>query len=155
MLDNSLDPIERFCNMVAAAALMPKGYVESLPPTTFYTATDLYDQASRCGVSSIALLIRAYELNLIPDSKFRSLKKEADQAFAAFEAREAVKKAAPKDPKSGGPDALRLRTYRNGLLFSRLVLDAFRGGLIQPTVGQRSFGAITKLLVQLEAYVYP
>lgn len=153
--DNSLDPIERFCNMVAAAALMPKGYVESLSPATFHTMTDVYKQASRCGVSSIALLIRAYELNLIPDSKFRILKREADQAFTAFEAREAGKKAIPKKPEAGGPDALRLRTYRNGLLFSRLVLDAFRGGLIQPTEASSLLGTAITKFTKLEAYVYP
>ncbi len=150
--DEHLDPVERFCNQVAAIALMPRTFMDNLPSSTFSTAAEVYRQARRCGVSSFALLVRARHLDLITESRYTRLKKEADRAFLDFVAFEEMKKAAPKGP--GGPNPHRLRVYRNGISFSKLVLDAYRGGFIQPTQASSLLGAPITQFPKLESFVY-
>jgi Zn-dependent peptidase ImmA (M78 family)/transcriptional regulator with XRE-family HTH domain len=150
--DAQIDPIERFCNEVAGIALMPKFFMEGLPSSTFSSADEVYRQAHRCGVSSFALLVRAHRMGLITEAGYARLKKDSDKAFLDFAALQEMKKALPKGP--GGPNPHRLRAYRNGILFSRLVLDAFRGGFIPPTQASSLLGTAINQFPKLESFVY-
>jgi Zn-dependent peptidase ImmA (M78 family)/DNA-binding XRE family transcriptional regulator len=152
--DEQKDPVERFCNQAAAAALMPEGWMKNLPSSVFSSADAVYQQARQCGVSSFALLVRARNLDIITETKYGRLKKEADEAFLAYQLKEEKKKAALKDRESG-PNPYRLRANRNGLQFSRLVLDAFRGGFIQPTQASNLLNTPINHFPKLEAFVYP
>jgi Zn-dependent peptidase ImmA (M78 family)/transcriptional regulator with XRE-family HTH domain len=148
-----VDPVERFCNEAAAAALMPEEWMKNLPATVFASADAVYGQARQCGVSSFALLVRALDLEIITTARYGRLKKEADQAFQAFQLKAEKKQAALKE-REGGPNPYRLRTIRNGLQFSRLVLDAFRGGFIQPTQASSLLNTPINHFPKLEAFVY-
>jgi len=152
--DEQIDPVERFCNQAAAAALMPEGWMKNLPSSVFASADTVYQQERQCGISSFALLVRARSLDIVTETKYGQLKKEADQAFLAYQLKEEKKKANLKD-REGGPNPYRLRANRNGLQFSRLVLDAFRGGFIQPTQASNLLNTPINHFPKLEAYVYP
>jgi Zn-dependent peptidase ImmA (M78 family)/DNA-binding XRE family transcriptional regulator len=139
------NPVELFCNEVAANALMPAEIMLSFDPKTFQNSKEVFKAAKQLGVSSFALLVRALNLNLISVSAYKKLKKQADTDYTEYLKREADKKTKQKD-KPGGPNYFLLQLNRNSRLFTQNVLDAFHGGYIEPTL------ASTLLNVQINKF---
>lgn len=154
--EEDLDPVERFCNQVAAIALMPKDYMVQAANTGtgLGTSEELRRLAQAYGVSSWAFLVRLRELELISTQRYRRLKSQEEEAFREFQAREDARKPVSGKHK-GGPDPHRMQVYRNGLSFSRLVMDAFRGGLIPATLASSLMGAKISDFSKLEKFAYP
>lgn len=131
---DKLNPVELFCNEVAANALIPLEIINSFRPDVFNSAKEIFNVSRKLGISSFAFLVRALNLNLISFDKYKDLKKAADIEFKAFLKREEEKKARQKlKEKKGGPDYYLLQLNKNSRLFTQTVLDAFRGGSIEPT----------------------
>jgi len=126
-------PVEIFCNQVAANALMPKEMMIQLGTNTFETNIMIFKQAKILGVSSFALLVRALNLKLISQSKYKILKKEAQIEFEAFLIKEKRKKEKQRQRK-GGPDPYLLRLNKNSRLLTRIVMDSFNNGLLSPSI---------------------
>lgn len=152
--EDAVERVERFCNQVAAIALMPKDDLEKIGAASWNTAAEVYAQAQKFGVSSLALLVRARQLELIARTRYTRLKKEVEEAFRRFETQETEKKKNAARG-SGGPDAHRMQVYRNGLSFSRLVMDVFRGGLIPATLASTLMGVKVSDFSKLEKFAYP
>jgi Zn-dependent peptidase ImmA (M78 family) len=152
--ESDLDPVEHFCNQVAANALMSKAYMDQIPSDVFASAEEVFNYAKKLGVSSFAFFIRASQLGLIGANHYQRLKMEADAAFRSFVDKEAAKMKTSEQNRSG-PDHHRMQTYRNGLSFSRMVMDAFRGGLIPPTLASRLLGARINDFEKMEKFAYP
>jgi len=148
-------PVELFCNAVAGAALMPATYMNTLPRAAFSSAEETAKAAQRLGVSSFALLVRSLHMQLIGPEKYRTLKSEADRAFRAFEQRAEALAAQRKERKTpGGPDYYLLLVNKNGHHFTKVVMDAFRGGFIQPTEASSLLSAPVTKFPKLEAHLY-
>lgn len=130
------NPVERFCNEIAANVLMPENYMISMDKDVFSSSKTLYKKARQIGVSSYALLVRSLRLNLVSVSKYNALKNEVNKDFEEFLKKEEEKKLKAKE-KDGGPNPYLLRVNKNSRSFTQFVLDAFRGGVIEPT--QASF----------------
>jgi len=81
------------------------------------------------------------------------LKKEADQAFEEYVQREEEKKAKAKE-KEGGPSPYLLRLNKNGRLFTQVVLDAFKGGFIEPTVASTLLNTQVNQFHRFEALMH-
>lgn len=149
------NPIEIFCNEVAANALMPKEFVESLDKNVFENAKEVFKNAKIIGVSSFALLVRALNLNIISLNSYKKLRVEADYEYNEFLKREVEKKAILKEmKKSGGPNYFLLQLNRNSRLFTQTVLDAFRGGAIEPTQASILLNVKVNKFPKLEAQMY-
>jgi hypothetical protein len=104
------------------------------------------------GVSSFALLVRALNLNLISPQSYQKLRKQADIDYADYLRREAEKKARLKEKdKPGGPNYFLLQLNRNSRLFTQTVLDAFRGGFIEPTLASNLLNVQVNKFQQLES----
>ena len=147
--------VELFCNEVAANALIPVEFIENLNPKAFANAKEVFKNAKRIGVSSFALLVRALNLNIITLNSYKKLKVEADFEFSEFLKREAEKKARQKQKeKSGGPNYFLLQLNRNSRLFTQTVLDAFRGGYIEPTQASNLLNVKVNKFPKLEAQMY-
>lgn len=146
-------PVEMFCNQIAAHALMPKEYLNTINQTTFQNSKEVYQTAKKFDVSTFALLVRALNLNLISVSKYNSLKKEAELDFAEYLKKEAEKKARQKD-KKGGPNYYLLQLNRNSRLFTQAVLDSYKGGQIEPTVASSLLNVQVNKFQKLEAQLY-
>lgn len=146
-------PVELFCNEVAANALMPKEIVLSFDSTSFQTSKDVFKVAKQLGVSSFALLVRALNLNIIPTPIYQKLKKQADIDYTEYLKREAEKKAKQKD-KPGGPNYFLLQLNRNSRLFTQTVLDAFRGGFIEPTLASNLLNVQVNKFPKLESQLF-
>lgn len=148
-------PVELFCNEVAANALMPKEIVSNLGTQIYQNSREVFKTAKLLGVSSFALIVRALNLGLISISEYQMLKKQADIEFAEFLKREAEKKEKQKEKdKPGGPNYFLLQLNRNGRLFTQTVLDAFRGGAIEPTLASNLLNVQINKFQKLEAQLF-
>jgi Zn-dependent peptidase ImmA (M78 family)/transcriptional regulator with XRE-family HTH domain len=150
-------PVELFCNEVAANALMPKEIVLSFDNAIYRNSQEVFKAAKTLGVSSFALLIRAFNLDKISVSIYQKLKQQADVDYNAFLKREAEKKAMQKlkqKEKPGGPNPYLLRLNKNSRLFTQVVLDALRGGFVQPTQASLLLGTPVNNFHKLEAQIY-
>jgi len=145
-------PVELFCNEVAANALMPKEIVLAFHTNSFQTSKDVFKIAKQLGVSSFALLVRALNLNIISTTTYQKLKKQADIDFSDYLKRETEKKARQKEKdKPGGPNYFLLQLNRNSRLFTQTVLDAFRGGFIEPTLASNLLNVQVNKFQKLES----
>jgi Zn-dependent peptidase ImmA (M78 family) len=149
------NPVELFCNEVAANALMPKEFIDSLDSKAFDNAKEVFKNAKIIGVSSFALLVRALNLNIISLSTYKQLKHLADIEYNEFLKREEAKKIKQKEKeKSGGPNYFLLQLNRNSRLFTQTVLDAFRGGVIEPSMASNLLNVQVNKFPKLEAQMY-
>lgn len=148
-------PVELFCNEVAANALMPKEIVMSFDSSSFQTSKEVFKVARQLGVSSFALLVRALNLNIVSTPAYWKLKKQADIDYAEYLKREAEKKAKQKEKdKPGGPNYFLLQLNRNSRLFTQTVLDAFRGGFIEPTMASNLLNVQVNKFQKLESQLF-
>lgn len=151
------NPIELFCNEVAANALIPSEIILNIDRRVFKNSHDIFKTAKNLGVSSFAFLVRALNLQLVTNSEYKILKRQAEIDYQAFLKREADKKAALKlkqKEKPGGPNPYLLRLNKNSRLFTQVVLDALRSGFVQPTQASFLLGTPSNSFHKLEAQIY-
>lgn len=148
----NLHPIELFCNEVAANALMPIEEIKNLNSAVFNSLNEVSKMSKKLGVSSFAFLFRAFKLQIISIDKYRKLKILADSAYKAFLQREDEKKAKQKK-QEGGPNPYLLRLNKNSRLFTQIVLDAFRGGFVEPTLASSLLNTQINKFSKLEAFL--
>ncbi len=149
------NPIELFCNEVAANALIPAKILDRMPTNTFDSVEMVYRHSRNLGVSSFALLVRAYKANRISPDRYRQLKNHADEAYRAYLKREEEKKARKKDAEiAGGPNYYVLQINRNSRLFTHTVLQAFHEGSIAPTQATNLLNVKVSNFPKLEAQLY-
>lgn len=152
---DKLHPVELFCNEVAANALMPQILMKTLAASTFNSGKDVFKAAKTFGVSSFALLVRAFNLQIISPDKYRKLKREADIEFTEFQKREELKKQKQKEKeKKGGPDYYLLQLNKNSRLFTQTVIDAFKSGIVEPTQASLLLNVQINNFHKLEAQLY-
>lgn len=145
-------PVELFCNEVAANALMPEDIILNLDSSSFQTSKDLFKAAKQLGISSFALLVRVLKLNIISTPVYQKLKRQSDIDYAEYLRKEEEKKARQKEKgKKGGPDYFLLQLNRNSRLFTQTVLDAFRGGYIEPTLASNLLNVKVNKFQKLES----
>ena len=147
--------VELFCNEVAANALMPKEIVLSFDASSFQNSSSVFKAAKPLGVSSFALLVRALNLNLITTQAYQKLKKQADFDYQEYLRKETEKTGRLKEmDKNGGPNYFLLQLNRNSRLFTQTVLDAFRGGFIEPTLASSLLNVQVNKFSKLESQLY-
>jgi Zn-dependent peptidase ImmA (M78 family) len=147
------NPIELFCNKVAANALIPQEYIVNLESEAFDDVNEVFKNAKAIGVSSFAFSVRALNLNIISLNAYKNLKHLADIEYNEFLKREAEKKAKQKE-KPGGPSYFLMQLNRNSRLFTQTVLDSFRGGLIEPSMASNLLNVQVNKFPKLEAQMY-
>jgi hypothetical protein len=92
---------------------------------------------------------------LISNATYRVLKNEADNEYAEFLRREAERKAKQKlAEKKGGPNPYLLRLNKNSRLFTQVVLDAFKGGFVEPNIASFLLNTPVNNFPKLEAQIY-
>jgi Zn-dependent peptidase ImmA (M78 family) len=149
-------PVELFCNEVAANVLMPASVISGLLSRSFESVQNVFSTSKNLGVSSFALLYRAFNLGLITYDVYAKLKLEAEIEFKGFLKREEEKKTKLKEKeKKGGPNPYLLRLNKNSRLFTQIVLDAFRGGFVEPTKASFLLNTPVNKFSSLEAQLYP
>ena len=151
---NKLHPVELFCNEVAAHALMPTEMVFGHAATAFQSSKEVFKLAKQFGVSSFALLVRALNLRLISLPTYQTLKKQAEVDFQAFLDKEEAKRKKQKEANKNSPLYYPTTISRNGRLFIQVVLDAYRGGAIAPSLASSLLNVQTNKFAKLESKMY-
>jgi len=155
-INGHFNPIELFCNEVAANALMPLALMNKVDKKVYSSFKNVFQTAKIFEVSAFAFLVRAYKLQQISLPTYNGLKATADQEFKAFLKREEEKKAklkAKQKEKISGPNYFRLLVNKNSFLFTQVVLDSFRGGYIEPTQASRLLNTQVNNFSKLEAFI--
>ncbi len=151
---NKYNPVELFCNEIAANALIPEEYITHVNKENFATAKRVFNMAKEFGVSSFALIVRAFNLNQISYNEYNKLKVQADIEFKEFLLREQEKKELQKRKTKDSPIYYPLIINRNGRLFTQTVLDAYRGGDIAPTFASNLLNVKVNNFSKLESQMY-
>jgi Zn-dependent peptidase ImmA (M78 family)/transcriptional regulator with XRE-family HTH domain len=152
---DKFNPIELFCNEVAANTLIPSDYILNIEHSVFKSIKEIFHISKSLGISSFAFLVRALNLNLISPDVYRKLKHEAEIEYNSFLIREEEKRARDKEKvKKGGPNYYLLQLNKNSRLFTQIVLDAFRGGFIEPTLASGLLNVQVNKFSKLEAQLY-
>lgn len=116
--------VERYCNRVAAASLMPRSelltdpLVDSASVSTTWADGDLHQLAQRFGVSDEAMLLRLVSLHRAPEEEYRRRRKLFLSIYAA-RGKEALR-------TTGGPGYYQLKLRDFGRRYVMMVLKAFR-----------------------------
>ena len=139
-----------FCNEVAANALIPENFILSLAKGSFNSSAEIFKISKNLGVSSFALIVRALNLKLIDQNKYQSLKRESEIKFQEFLKREEEKRITQKKKKESGPSYYLLQLNRNGKLFTQIVLDAYKGGRIEPNLASNLLNVKSNKFQKLE-----
>jgi len=148
-------PVELFCNEVAANALIPSDIIMGLDHDAITDAKQVFKESKKLGISSFAFLVRALNLNLISHAQYKTIKDEVTVEFKAFLQREEVKKAKQKQKENkGGPNPYLLNLNKNSRLFTQIVLDAFKGGFIEPVQASHLLNVKVNNFHKLEAQLY-
>lgn len=147
-------PVEKFCNEVAANALMPESIMKKVSEEILNSETEIYKFTKKLGVSSFALLVRTLNLNLISSEHYQHLKNKANIHFNAFVKREEEKKANTKKERKGGPNYYLLALNKNSRLFTQIVLDGFKGGRIGSTQASGLLNVKINNFSKLESILY-
>jgi Zn-dependent peptidase ImmA (M78 family)/transcriptional regulator with XRE-family HTH domain len=152
---DKLNPIELFCNEVAANALIPREIIRNFDSSIYDDSKEIFKAAKSLGVSSFAFLVRSLNLNYISVSAYQRLKRQADADFKLFLDREKVKAEKLKERENpGGPNPYLLRLNKNSRLFTQIVLDAFKGGFVEPTQASFLLNTPVNKFSSLEAQLY-
>lgn len=150
---NKIHPVELFCNEVAASALIPIDEINKIVGSSFSSSKEIFRSSQTLGVSSLAIIVRALNLNLIALEKYQKLKKEIGDDFTTFIEREEQRKIKQKE-KPGGPNYFLLQLNRNSRLFTQTVLDAYKGGFIEPTQASNLLNVQINKFNKLETQLY-
>jgi Zn-dependent peptidase ImmA (M78 family)/DNA-binding XRE family transcriptional regulator len=151
--NQSTHPIELFCNEVAANALMPTHIMDKINPSSFNSSQEIFRLAKKIGVSAFAFLVRSLNLRKISFNEYRSLKNRAERNFLEFLQKEEQRRIKQKE-QQGGPNPYLLRVNKNSKLFTQIVLDAYRGGYIEPTQASSLLSTKINNFPKLEEQIY-
>jgi len=149
---SNVHPIEVFCNEVAAAALMPQNILANFNQSIFSNNLELFSEAKLLGVSTLALITRAYNLRVISYNKYNELKSIAHQDFNNYIQKEEAKAIEIKK-KDGGPSYYRLALNKNSRLFTQIILSYFKSGIIQPTTASSLLNVKVNNFSKLESLI--
>jgi Zn-dependent peptidase ImmA (M78 family)/DNA-binding XRE family transcriptional regulator len=152
-IKGKLHPVELFCNEIAANALMPEDTIKRISSNSFTDSRQIFRIAKVLGVSSFALIYRAFRLDLISIKQYNILKEQATIQFEEFLAKEAIKKAKQKKTP-GGPSPYLLKLNRNSRLFTQIVLDGFNGGRIEPNLASSLLSTKSNKFHKLQERMY-
>ncbi|WP_097991019.1 ImmA/IrrE family metallo-endopeptidase [Streptomyces sp. f51] len=126
---DSDENVERFCNRVAASALMPRALILSDPAVKRvreWTLQALSEVSARYGASAEALLLRLVTLRLVDWDEYRRMKPLLDSVYARLRKAEKEKQRASE----GGPPYYLVKARNLGRGYVESVLDAYHSRAI-------------------------
>jgi Zn-dependent peptidase ImmA (M78 family) len=148
---STIDPVEVYCNKVAANALLPLDELEteigSLPLNNFDQVKEI---ARKFSVSTLTLLYRLSDSGRITDRQLSTWKRIADEQFSEF----AERHRKLLEQSEGGANYYLLLARRNGRAFSKMVLDFYKGGQISGIELSNLLNVKLNMVSKLEQQLY-
>ena len=133
---------------------MPEEILSGFGEQVYESSKSVFKAAKQLGVSSFALLVRSLKLRMISKQTYQKLKEQAVNDYAEFLRLEALKKTKLKEKDMSGPSYFLLQLNRNGRLFTQTVLDAFRGGFIEPAIASNLLNVKVNKFQKLETQLF-
>lgn len=147
-----INPVEVFCNKVAASALLPRTQLLSATHVSGELSFNKIEALSRkFGVSTLTMLYRLHDLNAITASQLGMWKKLSDKIYEQFLKN---REAAQTVEREGGPNYYILQMRRNGRAFSQLVLDFYKGGFLSGSEASTLLKVKLNNLPKFEKHLY-
>lgn len=146
---SGLHPVEKFCNEVAAHALLPEEDLKTFVPEKGPVEFKMVVKASRrLGTHNKSIVLRMKSLEMIADETNEFLK-SADELWKAF-----LEKEARKPKSSGGPNYYIMALRRNSKAFANVVMDNYKSGRIPGEVASRLLNVREANFVKFESFIY-
>lgn len=142
---NLFDPVEIFCNKIAAEALMPELEIKAIIKTK-PSQDELKKIAKQFGVSKIALSTRLVNLKIISNDYYETIKSQYYDESMFYELN--------KKQQTGAPDWYLLRLRRNGRNFSNIVISNYKNGQITGTDASSLLGVKINNFSKYENQLY-
>ncbi len=144
-----MHPVEKFCNEVAARALVPEEEVRTFVPEKGDIEFKNITKASRrFGIFNRTMVLRMKSLGLLEDAS-NELLKSADEAWKEF-----LDKEARKPKSSGGPNYYIMVLRRNSKSFANVVMENYKRGKISGPDASRLLNVREANFGKLETYVF-
>jgi Zn-dependent peptidase ImmA (M78 family)/DNA-binding XRE family transcriptional regulator len=148
------DREEKICDKIAAETLMPEEQFRSLISETSsrdtkWSSSHLQTLGDKFGVSSLAVLLRLFDLNIIKNQEYYKIYQQSQAIF------EEKRKNSEEEKEVSSGYAPPYATYLNkhGSLFPRVVLDAHARGDITYGEMRRTLGVGKKTIRDIELAV--
>lgn len=142
---NFYDPIEIFCNKIAAETLMPENEIKTIIKKA-PTDEEIKRLAKQYGVSKIAFSTRLVNLNLISNNAYEKIKNQYYDDLLYYELN--------KKQQKGAPDWYLLRLRRNGRNFSNIIISNYKSGQITGTDASSLLGVKINNFTKYENQLY-
>lgn len=124
------NPIEVFCNEVAAEILLPKAKVlENFKENSKINLEDIDNFSRNSNVSSYFVSVRLLKLELIGKKLFGQLQSIFNDRYKSYLEKKLQKKLKQKE-QAGGPNYYLLQIRKNSKAFTHIIYDSYRGGRI-------------------------
>ncbi|MFH1195654.1 MAG: ImmA/IrrE family metallo-endopeptidase, partial [bacterium] len=146
---STYDPIEIFCNDIAACALMPENEMYEIVNASEDITYSIIEEVSlRFGVSNYAAIMRFLKLGKISIQQFEIFKKEASSKYFQYLELDAEK------IKTGFPNPYLLKLKRNGKMFAQIIFNFYKGGRISGSEASTLLNTKINHFPKFEQYVY-
>ncbi len=145
-----LHPVEKFCNEVAAKALLPEDEITLfLPKPEELSMKSVVRAGKKLGVNNITLLNRLLITEYLDKEKYNGFKKESETLWKEFLLKESQKKKS-----SGGPNYYVMQLRRSSKAFANIVMDFYKSGKVNGTDASRLLKVKEGNFVKFEKYIY-
>jgi len=146
---SGIHPVEKFCNEVAAHALLPQEEVKTfLPEKGQVELKNIIKASRRFGTFNKSIVQRMESLGMIDDNS-NELLKAANDLWKEF-----LEKESKKPKPSGGPNYYIMVLRRNSKSFANVVMDNYKRGKLPGEVASRLLNVREANFGKLELYVY-
>lgn len=127
---SSYNPIEVFCNNVAAEILLPETKIfEKFKGNTKISLEDIDRFSRESKVSSYFVAVRLFKLQLIGKKLFGYLQSVFRDRYKIYLEKKLQKRLKQKE-NEGGPNYYLLQIRKNSKAFTHIIYDSYRGGRI-------------------------
>jgi len=152
--DKRDDEEEKTCDRIAAETLMPEEHFLSLlneihQPHDEWSSPHLQSIGDKFGVSSVAVLLRLYELGIIKKQEYSKIYEQLNVEFE--EERNYIEQR--DKTRTGYAPRYAIYLNKNGHLFPRMILDAYARGDITYSEMRRTLGVGKKTMNDIERAV--
>ncbi|MBT3383355.1 MAG: ImmA/IrrE family metallo-endopeptidase [Prolixibacteraceae bacterium] len=147
---NKFDPIEVLCNRVTAEILMPKSFlVNVLRDYKTITSSVVEKIAEEMKVSSFALAVRMFNLNIISEVQFNQFRKVSKKKYEEY-----IEIQANKPKQKGGPSYYILKIRKNSKAFTSYIYGYYKSGRITGYEANKLLDIKVSNFKKLEKHLY-
>jgi Zn-dependent peptidase ImmA (M78 family)/DNA-binding XRE family transcriptional regulator len=147
-----LEPVELFCNSVAAEILMPQGLIESYLTEFHDISLQSIDQlAKKLQLSSKAILVRLSKIGKISSQSYNHYWNDIEKRNEQWRIENEVKS---DDDNQGFPSPYLMKVRKCGYAFTNIVVGSYKSGRLSGVETSTLLDLKLNKLPKIEKYLY-